>query len=228
MPRKFFARASAMSFVQQLRAFRHFAANVDVGKMNVVRKARDDSALEHLVRIFVNDLAIFERAWLGFIRIANQVNWLATLAIHERPLQPARKARAPTTTQSGKLDVVANLFLRRFLFAVGQIQRLHCERLFEHLITAVPQIAFDVGRVTRLVGVFQNQFVFLRHIKVMSDEWQVTSRQTPGLTGRAKRLGCQTRRLARWCNGSTADSGSVCHGSNPCRAANSQPVSRQD
>src|SRR5580765_557767 len=26
--------------------------------------------------------------------------------------------------------------------------------------------------------------------------------------------------LARWCNGSTADSGSVCHGSNPCRAAN--------
>src|SRR6185503_9809357 len=23
-----------------------------------------------------------------------------------------------------------------------------------------------------------------------------------------------------WCNGSTADSGSVCHGSNPCRAAN--------
>src|SRR5690348_14448153 len=29
------------------------------------------------------------------------------------------------------------------------------------------------------------------------------------------------RRFARWCNGSTADSGSVCHGSNPCRAANS-------
>src|SRR6266478_8537466 len=26
--------------------------------------------------------------------------------------------------------------------------------------------------------------------------------------------------FARWCNGSTADSGSVCHGSNPCRAAN--------
>ena len=25
--------------------------------------------------------------------------------------------------------------------------------------------------------------------------------------------------IARWCNGSTADSESVCHGSNPCRAA---------
>src|SRR5262245_57669796 len=26
--------------------------------------------------------------------------------------------------------------------------------------------------------------------------------------------------LARWCNGSTSDSESLCHGSNPCRAAN--------
>ena len=25
--------------------------------------------------------------------------------------------------------------------------------------------------------------------------------------------------IASWCNGSTADSGSVCHGSNPCEAA---------
>jgi hypothetical protein len=25
--------------------------------------------------------------------------------------------------------------------------------------------------------------------------------------------------FASWCNGSTADSGSVCHGSNPCEAA---------
>src|SRR5664279_4722958 len=39
---------------------------------------------------------------------------------------------------------------------------------------------------------------------------------TPG----GKTLGLWPRRLARWCNGSTADSGSVCHGSNPCRAAN--------
>src|SRR5262245_38997879 len=42
-----------------------------------------------------------------------------------------------------------------------------------------------------------------------------------GLTGWGKRLAFQTLRLARWCNGSTADSGSVCHGSNPCRAAKS-------
>src|SRR5216117_1036648 len=34
------------------------------------------------------------------------------------------------------------------------------------------------------------------------------------------------RAVARWCNGSTADSGSVCHGSNPCRAANSFALSQ--
>src|SRR5882724_538306 len=36
-----------------------------------------------------------------------------------------------------------------------------------------------------------------------------------------KDLRCYPRRLARWCNGSTADSESVCHGSNPCRATKS-------
>src|SRR5208337_5440375 len=41
-----------------------------------------------------------------------------------------------------------------------------------------------------------------------------------GLTGGPETL-AYSRRFARWCNGSTADSGSVCHGSNPCRAANS-------
>src|SRR5437867_1409797 len=40
-----------------------------------------------------------------------------------------------------------------------------------------------------------------------------------GLTLLAKNLSLLPHRIARWCNGSTADSGSVCHGSNPCRAA---------
>ncbi len=30
---------------------------------------------------------------------------------------------------------------------------------------------------------------------------------------------CSNKLFASWCNGSTADSGSVCHGSNPCEAA---------
>src|SRR5438093_1529915 len=43
-----------------------------------------------------------------------------------------------------------------------------------------------------------------------------------GLTPKVKTLASPPHRPARWCNGSTADSGSVCHGSNPCRAASPQ------
>gem|GEM_PF-3082861 len=34
--------------------------------------------------------------------------------------------------------------------------------------------------------------------------------------------------IASWCNGSTADSGSVCHGSNPCEAANQARFSQRN
>src|SRR6478609_4223662 len=34
-------------------------------------------------------------------------------------------------------------------------------------------------------------------------------------------IGILAARLVRWCNGSTTPFGGVCHGSNPCRTANS-------
>src|ERR1043165_5537815 len=78
---------------------------------------------------------------------------------------------------------------------------------------ARPQITLQVGGVTRLVGIFQDLAVFGGHI--------MPSR---GLTLPANELPL-TRAFARWCNGSTADSGSVCHGSNPCRAATPLAIS---
>jgi hypothetical protein len=48
--------------VQQLRALRHFATDVDVGELHVVREARDDHALDDLMRVFVDDPAVLERA----------------------------------------------------------------------------------------------------------------------------------------------------------------------
>ena len=67
--------------------------------MHVVREAGDDHALEQLVRVFVDDLPVLERARLGFVRIANQVNRLAALAVDEatisgRRKNPRRRARA--------------------------------------------------------------------------------------------------------------------------------------
>ncbi len=37
--------------IENARAFGHFAANVDVGQVNVVREAGDDHALQQLVRV---------------------------------------------------------------------------------------------------------------------------------------------------------------------------------
>jgi hypothetical protein len=95
--------------VQDLRPFDKLAANVNVGELNIVRVARDDHALDELVRVFVNDLAILERARLRFIGIANEVNRLAALAVDKGPLQPAGKTRAAAATQARDFDVFADL-----------------------------------------------------------------------------------------------------------------------
>ena len=222
--------------VQELCAIGHFTADVDVGQMHVVRETGDDHAFDELVRVLVDDLAVLECARLGFVGVANQVNRLAALAVHKRPLQPARKTRAAAPAQAGGHDFLADLFLRRFRFAVGQDPWLDGQRLFERFVAAMAQIAFDVRRVTRLIGVLQNEAVFLRiSIQPVSrtsdgDDCQLARLKpwatsvSPGLGLRldwpGKPFSLSTLRLARWCNGSTADSGSVCHGSNPCRAAN--------
>src|SRR6185437_10224208 len=113
--------------VQNLRALGKLYADVDVGELHVIRPAGEDHPLDELMRVLVNDLAIFERARLGLVRVAYEINRLAAAAIHKAPLESAGKPRA--TAQAGFHHFVADLFLRRFLFAVGQIQRLHRERL---------------------------------------------------------------------------------------------------
>ncbi len=132
--------------------------------MHVVGEARDDHALDQLVRILIHDLAIFERAGLGFVGIADEINRLAALAVNETPLEAAGKTRAAATAQAGNFHVLADLFRAGKFLAVGQILGLDGERLLERVVAAVTQIALDVGRVARFIGVLQYQFVFLRHI----------------------------------------------------------------
>jgi hypothetical protein len=48
------------------------------------------------------------------------------------------------------------LFRSGLGFAVGQGFGLERERLFERRVAAMAQLAFDVGGVTRLIGVLQN------------------------------------------------------------------------
>ena len=206
LPRKFFARASLSARFRIFAPSANSPADVDVGQVHVVRVAGDDHALEHLVRVLVDDLLVLEGARLRFVRIADQVDRLAALAVHERPLQPAGKAGAAAAAQARNHDLLPKLLRAAERLAVRQRLGRKRQGLLEHLVAAMPQIALQVRRVARLVGVLENLAVFLRHISSLTPGW--------------KSLRLSARRLARWCNGSTADSGSVCHGSNPCRAAN--------
>jgi len=150
--------------IQNLRAINHFAADVDVGEMHVVGEARDGHAFDQLVRVLIHDLTILERAGFGFVRVADEINRLAALAVNEAPLEAAGKSRAAAAAQAGDFHVLADLFRAGKFFAVGQILGLEGERLLQNVVAAVTQIALDVRRVTRFIGIFQNQFVFLRHI----------------------------------------------------------------
>ena len=150
--------------IQNLRAFGHFAADVNVGELHVVREAGNDHAFDQLMRILVHDLAILERARLGFVGVADEINRLAALAIYKAPLETARETGTAATAQAGDFYVLTDLFRAGKFFAVGQIFRLDGERLLQRVVTAMMQIALDVRCVTGFIGVLQNQFVFLRHI----------------------------------------------------------------
>jgi len=81
--------------VQDFRAFGHFATDINVGELHVVREAGDDHAFDELVRILVDDLAILERAGFGFVGVADQVNRLAAFAVNEAPFESAREPAPP-------------------------------------------------------------------------------------------------------------------------------------
>ena len=142
--------------IQNLRSFRHFATDVDIGQLHVVREAGDDHAFDQLMRIFVHDLTILERARFGFVGIANEINRLAALAVNEAPLQSAGETSAAATAQAGDFHVLTDLFRAGKFFAVSQILRLDGERLLQRVVATMTQIALDVRCVTRFIGVLQN------------------------------------------------------------------------
>ena len=88
--------------------------------MHVIRVAGDDHALEHLVRVLVDDLLVLERARLGFVGVADEVDRLAALAIHEGPLEPAGEAGAAAAAQAGDHDLLPELLRAAERLAIGQ------------------------------------------------------------------------------------------------------------
>ncbi len=91
------------------------AAHVDVGGVRADREARDQAALDQLVRIVAEDFAILAGARLALVGVDHEVARQRPVALrHERPLHPRRKSRATTAAQARLLgfvdDPVATLF----------------------------------------------------------------------------------------------------------------------
>ena len=90
-----------MALFEDLRALGKFAADVDVGGVHVEREAADQHPLDQLMWILVNDVAILERARLGFVRVANQVDRFFLVGLDEAPLHAAGKTGAAASAQAG-------------------------------------------------------------------------------------------------------------------------------
>ena len=95
---------------------------------------RDHHAFDHRVRIMFKDQPVFASARFALVTVAQHVLGFGRLLGNERPLQPRRKPRTPTTSQ-----------VRR-LYLVDDRVRFHAERLLDRLVAVEFQIAIEIRR----------------------------------------------------------------------------------
>src|SRR5262249_22673771 len=80
--------------LEDFRAFWEFSADVNVCSVRTKGVARDQHSFEQLVRIFVNDVAVFECARLGFVGVANQIHRSLFVRFDKAPFQTAGEPRS--------------------------------------------------------------------------------------------------------------------------------------
>ena len=136
--------------LQDLRTFRKLASYIYVRRPGTERETRDGDAFQQLMRIFVDDVAVLERARLRFVRIANQIDRLLLVSLDEIPFYTARKPGAATTPQT------------RCLHFVHDVGARHLDRFTQIIVTAIVQIGLDVGLPIFASDVFENDPVLER------------------------------------------------------------------
>src|SRR5262245_50870778 len=123
--------------LEDFRALREFSADVDVRRVRVKRITRDQHSFEQLVRVFVNDVAVFECPRLGFVGVADQIYRPLFVRLDEAPFEAAGKAGPAAAAESRVFNFVDNVGARK------------SQRLPYLLVTAVAQVTIDVARPTR-------------------------------------------------------------------------------
>ena len=80
---------------EDFRAFWKLTSYVNVGRAGIQGETGDQDAFQQLMRIFVNDVAVFERARLRFVGVADQIDRPLFVRLDEAPFETARKSRPP-------------------------------------------------------------------------------------------------------------------------------------
>jgi hypothetical protein len=64
---------------------------------------------------------------------------------------------------AGELHVFANKFLGRLALAFAEVTGREGQGFLERLVAAMPQIAFNIRRITGLIDVLEDEAMFLGH-----------------------------------------------------------------
>lgn len=133
-----------------LGRFGKFAADIDIGEVNIRGKGGDGEAFDELVRVLVEDVAVLECTRLGFVSIDDDVVVFAVVVFDEAPLGSGGEAGSASAAQVGSFHHVDDL---------AGFQR---EGFFEGLVAAVGEVGVDIGRVAGLTDVSENDAALFR------------------------------------------------------------------
>ena len=133
-----------------LGRFGEFAADVDVGEVDIRGEGGYSEAFDELVRVLVKDVAVLECARLGFVAVDDDVVVLAVFVFDEAPLGTGGEARSATATQVSGFHHVDDL------------TGLHGDGFFQGLVATVGDVGLDVGRVAGFADVSENDAALFR------------------------------------------------------------------
>ena len=103
-----------------------FFADVNVGDFGTDSEGRDGHALDELVRVLMENVAVFEGPGFRLVRIADQINGFGIGGRNKPPFDPSGETRPAAAAQPASLDFAGN----------GRL--LHANRLLQHGVPAIP------------------------------------------------------------------------------------------
>jgi hypothetical protein len=122
--------------LEHLRLMVVLAADEEERGVELTRPARDRDALEHQMRIEVDEQAVLEGARLGLVTVDREIPTATVGSRKERPLESRREARPAATAKHRGLDLVDDL------------ARCPVQRLLQRLIATTGDVGVQIDGTT--------------------------------------------------------------------------------